>query len=457
MSRLIFNPLVWLLMLWLLPGYAQQQKDKKTSLQEQRARLQDEIQLASKILQDVRADRKLTAGQVQTFSRKVQAREQLIRNVRSEVRIIEQEIQKQEAYIQELEQQIKALQDEYALMIRNAYKSRSRTSRLMFVLASDDFAQALRRAQYMRRYTQHRRDQVDQIRTKQELLSVELDALKKRKENKEALKDYFESEKKQLLTEKSSLDLAIGRLQKQEKDLLSDIEKKKKEAARLNAEIEKIIAAEMQRAREEAQRKEMEKEAGQLGLTKGKDYQSGTSNRDLNALISNRRKELADAGTAAPAPATPASPAFGLTPEAQQLSNNFVANKNKLPWPVERGVLVRDFGNQRHPIATQVEIFNSGIDIATEKGAIARAVFEGEVSSVVAIPGSPLKAIILKHGSYFTVYSNLISVSVKIGDVVSLKQALGEVYTNEDQNESVLHFQLWKDMEKLDPKGWLFK
>jgi murein hydrolase activator len=455
MSRLLSKTFLAVLLVFSVFAYAQQ-KDKKEQLQQQRTRLQDEIQLASKILKDLREDRKLTAGQLQTFSRKVQAREQLIANVRSEVKLIEKEIEEQEALIAQLQDQVKALQDEYAQLIRNAYKSRSRTSKLMFVLASEDFTQAMRRVQYMRRYSAHRRDQVMQIQNKQSLLEQEIAALKKRKENKEALKDFFESEKKQLLTEKSTLDTAIGRLQKQEKELLSDIEKKKKEAARLNSEIEKIIAAEMQRAREEAQRKEMEKEAGNLGLVKGKDYQSGTSNRDLNTLIANKRKEMAAAGNA-PAATPAAAPSFGLTPEAMQLSNNFVANKTKLPWPVERGVLVRDFGNQRHHIATQVEIFNSGIDIATEKGAIARAVFEGEVSSVVAIPGSPLKAVILKHGNYFTVYSNLISVSVKIGDNVVLKQPLGEIYTNDEQSESVLHFQLWKDMEKLDPKGWLFK
>jgi murein DD-endopeptidase MepM/ murein hydrolase activator NlpD len=213
----------------------------------------------------------------------------------------------------------------------------------------------------------------------------------------------------------------------------------------------------MRRAQEAAIRKELETEATRVGLVKGKDYQANTSNKALQNLIDAKRKAAADAGTPAPTKPTTPSQSFGMTPEAQQMANNFVANKAKLPWPVERGVLVKEFGLQRHQVATQVQVFNSGIDIATEKGARARAVFEGEVVSTPLIPNSPLKAVIIKHGNYFTVYSNLISLEVKVGDTVKVKQILGEIYADDEQAESVLHFQLWKDMEKQDPKPWLFK
>lgn len=462
MSRCVSKFFLVLMCCLPLVGMAQQ-KDKKEILQQQRARLMDEIQLANRILKDTRNDQKMTAGQLQTFAQKIRVREQLIQNIRREIQLIDKEVVKQEAEIQLLEAQIEALKAEYAKLIQNAYRSRNKSSKLLFVLASDDFTQALRRVQYIRKYSAHRKDQVVRIEQKQADLETRVAELQIQKLEKERLRVANEGEKKSLVTEKSSLDQAIVSLRGQEKDLLKSIDQKKREAQKLDQQIENIIAAEMRRAREEAERKGLENAAAAIGLVKGKDFQTKTSNRDLTALIEKKRKELAKpdpAGigqTAASNTAAAPVATYAMTPEAQLLSNNFVANKNKLPWPVERGVLIRDFGAQRHHVATQVEIFNSGIDIATEKGAIARAVFEGEVTSVIGIPGSALKAVILKHGNYFTVYSNLIAVDVKVGDKVAVKQRVGEIYTNEEQNESILHFQLWKDMDKLDPKIWLVK
>lgn len=462
MSRCVFKFFLFLMCFLPFATFAQQ-KDKKELLQQQRAKLMDEIQLANRILKDTRNDQKLTASQVQTFAQKIRIREQLIRNIRKEIELIDKEVVKQEAEIQQLEVQIEALKAEYAKLIQNAYRSRNKSSKLLYVMASEDFTQALRRVQYLRKYSAHRKDQVARITEKQTELERRVADLQLQKQEKERLRGTNEAEKKSLVTEKVTLDQAVVALRGQEKDLLKSIDQKKREAQKLDQQIEKIIAAEMRRAREEAERKALEKSATEVGLVKGKDYQVKTKNKDLANMIEKRRKDLAKTDAEGPAqtsantaPKDPA-PTYSMTPEAQLISNNFVANKSKLPWPVERGVMVRDFGAQRHHVATQVEIFNSGIDIATEKGAIARAVFDGEVTSVIGIPGSALKAVILKHGNYFTVYSNLIAVNVKVGDKVAVKQAIGEIYTNEEQNESILHFQLWKDMDKLDPKTWLVK
>ncbi len=463
MSRCVFRFFLLLMVFWPLAPQAQQ-KDKKELLQQQRAKLMDEIQLANRILRDTRNDQKLTAGQIQTFAQKIRIREQLIRNIRKEIELIDKEVVKQEAEIQQLEAQIEALKAEYAKLIQNAYRSRNKSSKLLYVMASEDFTQAMRRVQYLRKYSAHRKDQVLRITTKQSELEQRVADLQKQKLEKERLRGVNENEKQSLVSEKTTLDQAVVALRGQEKDLLKSIDQKKREAQKLDQQIEKIIAAEMRRAREEAERKALEKSASEVGLIKGKDYQSKTKNKDLANLIEKKRKELSKpdpSGIGQTAANTDAPPkpavSYSLTPEAQLISNNFVANKSKLPWPVERGVMVRDFGAQRHHVATQVEIFNSGIDIATEKGALARAVFEGEVTSVIGIPGSALKAVILKHGNYFTVYSNLIAVDVKVGDKIAVKQPVGEIYTNEEQNESILHFQLWKDMDKLDPKTWLVK
>ncbi|HAD96118.1 MAG TPA: peptidase M23, partial [Cryomorphaceae bacterium] len=147
-------------------------------------------------------------------------------------------------------------------------------------------------------------------------------------------------------------------------------------------------------------------------------------------------------------------PAYNLTPEATRLAANFAANKSRLPWPVERGLVVAKFGPQQHPVAKSVIINNNGIDIATERGSKARAAFDGEVSRVIRTPGAAL-AVFIRHGNYFTVYNNLSEVYVKQGDMVKSKQEIGSVFFNELEGKTVLHFELWKELDVVDPLPWL--
>jgi septal ring factor EnvC (AmiA/AmiB activator) len=204
----------------------------------------------------------------------------------------------------------------------------------------------------------------------------------------------------------------------------------------------------MRKAKERAERNKLEEEAKELGLITGKDFSGRTSNKALKALIDKTRKEkgmdVRDDG-----------PAYAMTPEARALANNFASNKGALPWPVERGLITGKFGKHEHPVVKGVIVDNPHIEISTDDGAIVRAVFEGEVSSVVPIPGANIM-VLIRHGNYFTVYSNLINVKVKSGDIISLKEPIGQAFTDED-GKTMVQFGLWKDADIQDPQPWLAK
>jgi septal ring factor EnvC (AmiA/AmiB activator) len=147
---------------------------------------------------------------------------------------------------------------------------------------------------------------------------------------------------------------------------------------------------------------------------------------------------------------------FSLTPEAIALSTEFNSNKGKLPWPLEKGVIVQGYGKQKHAVFSAVETFNNGIDIATDKNANVRAVFDGTVSRIFFIKGEG-KAILMNHGEYFSVYSGLKEVSVKVGARLLAKEKIGVVLTQEIEEKTELHFEIWKGYDKNDPSKWLFK
>lgn len=427
-------------------------QNKKEKLQEQKVRLEDEIQLANKILKETRSTKQLSVSQVEALAQKIRIRERLIATMNREVEMLNKDIRKREENIKELEKEIRKLQEDYAKMIRQAYKSRSIYSRMMFLLSSKDFNQALRRLEYMKQFAQYRRRQVEEIKRKQIQLDQEVKGLQAERLSKERLLKAREGEVSQLAVEKKEQEDAVRGLQSKEKEIAASIKEKQKQKEKLDQEIKRIIAEEIRKAREAEARRKLEESAKNAGLVKGKDFSNGTSNKALEKLIADARKKnnqpVTESGSA--------GSGFELTPEARQLAANFTANKAKLPWPVEKGIIVSRFGRQNHPVAKNVILDNKGVDIATEKGSVARSVFEGEVSSVIAIPGANM-AVLIRHGNYFTVYNNLEEVYVKHGDKVTTKQAIGKIFTDDSEGKTVLHFELWKGDQVQDPQPWLFK
>ncbi len=303
--------------------------------------------------------------------------------------------------------ELKKIKEAYAKMIYYAYKNRNAYARLMFLFASSDINQAFLRLKYLKQYAKYRRKQAKLIINATLLLNEKLAELKGIKTNKSTLLKTKETEKILLAQEKEEKNTSVKTLQQKEKDLKKTIKQKEKEAEKLQQSIEAIIAEEIKKA----------------------------TTTKTNTSVSSTIKEL------------------GLTETEIALSTNFSNNKGKLPWPTEKGIVTSTFGIHTHPVL-DIKVKNNGIDISTNEGSKACAVFEGKVTGVVNIPGAN-KAVIIRHGEYLTVYSNLSEASVKTGDLVKIKQEIGTIATDTEEAKTELHFEVWCGKTLTDPIGWL--
>ena len=424
------------------------QAQTKEELQRQKVLLQDQIDLASELLLKTKNTKEASLSELQTLNQKIEARNKLIRTMDRQIRSLEREVMRKAKEIKNLEIRVDSLKSDYADLIKLAQRQQKPRDQILFILSSSSFAQAAKRMQYFKDMAAYRERQVQQIAIAQETLARERETLIAKKAEKIQVQTAQEGEKLALQADAQVQETTVQNLQSKESTLKKDIDKKQREAQQLEQQIKRIIAEEMRKAKERAERSSLEGEAKELGLVSGKDYSRRTSNKALKKLIDKTRAakglDVRDDG-----------PSFAMTPEARALANNFASNKGALPWPVERGIITGKFGKHPHPIVKGVIVDNPHIEITTEENAIVRSVFEGEVSSVVPIPGANVM-VLVRHGNYFTVYSNLINVKVKAGDVVSLKEPIGTAFTDEE-GKTMVQLGIWKDADIQDPNPWLAK
>ena len=424
------------------------QAQTKEELQRQKVLLQDQIDLASELLLKTKSTKEASLSELQTLNQKIEARNKLIRTMDRQIRSIDREVANKAKAIETLEARVDSLKSDYADLIKLAQRQQKPRDQILFILSSKSFAQAAKRMQYFKDMAAYREQQVQQIAIAQETLAREREALIAKKAEKIQVQTAQEGEKIALQADAQIQEVTVQNLQSKESTLKKDIDKKQREAQQLEQQIKRIIAEEMRKAKERAERSSLENEAKELGLISGKDFSARTSNKALKQLIDKAREakgmDVRDDG-----------PSFAMTPEARALANNFASNKGALPWPVERGIITGKFGKHPHPIVKGVIVDNPHIEITTEESAIVRSVFEGEVSSVVPIPGANVM-VLVRHGNYFTVYSNLINVKVKAGDVVSLKEPIGTAFTDEE-GKTMVQLGIWKDADIQDPNPWLAK
>lgn len=410
MSRSIKNIIGFLFVVGFIflsiDGIAQSKND----LKKKKEKLQKEIALTNKLLKETQKDKKNSLHYLSTLSGKINSRARLIAVVSSEIKLIIKEVNSTKQNISSLENELKVLKEEYAKMIYYAYKNRSSYDKIMFVFASDDFNQAYKRLKYIQQYSEYRKKQAILIIKTQTDLTQKIAELKQQKQEKIALLSLEEQEKKHLSVEKIEQEGIVKKLQEDEESLKKKLKKKQEAAKKLEKAIQKIIEEEIRKARKAAKEKGVD----------------------------------------------PTKKGFPLTPEALKLSNSFANNKGTLPWPILSGTIVERFGSHPHPVLKSITVNNSGIDIATTKGAVARAVFEGTVSSVAIIPGEG-KVVMVRHGEYLTVYSYLSNVFVKKGDKVTTKQHLGALISEPGKSTSNIHLEIWKGMTKLNPEYWIYR
>jgi septal ring factor EnvC (AmiA/AmiB activator) len=431
-----YAKLILLFVFFGLQVNAQTKKD----LEKKKSLIQKEISVTNKLLDETKKNKKLSLNQLVTLNQKITMREELINTINSEITYTDVLISRTSTSILSLQKEIKKLKEEYARMIYYASKNQSSYDRLMFVFSSEDFNQAFRRMKYFQQYSDYRKKQAVLIQIKQSQLNSKLSDLSVKRGDQQNLLQNKEQEKKHLTVEKSEKEVVLAGLQSKEKQLKEELRKKQEDAGKLQAAIQRIIEEEIRKAREEAARAEKakakkEKEKRIAANTKG-----GTPSKEATAPV-KENKVTANG--------------YSLTPEAQKLSENFEANRARLPWPVAEGVITSSFGEHEHPILKGVKVKNNGIDIATKQGAQVRCIFEGEVSGVVSIPGAG-KAVIVRHGDYLTVYSNLADSFVQKGDKIKTKQFIGSSLTDEE-NKTEVHFEIWKGSITQNPASWIYR
>ncbi|GAA4268697.1 murein hydrolase activator EnvC family protein [Hyunsoonleella aestuarii] len=382
------------------------QSKKQTQLENRRQELRREIQKINQLQAENKSKEKSELSLIEDFNYKISVLNNLIKVTNQQANYLTREINSNQKKITLLRDELKQLKEDYAAMIVKSYKSKNTQSRVMFLLSSNDFKQAYKRLQYIKQYTNHQKQQGESIKLKtQELQDVNI-SLQQQKKDKDKLIADNRATQKSLESERKQHQDLMKSIQSNISKYTAEIRAKQREANRIDREIEKIIKAAIARSNKKA----------------------GKSERATS---------------------------FALTAEERILASNFIANKGKLPWPVEKGYVKVRYGSQPHPINKSLTIKSNGVRIATEKGAKARAVFNGEVIAIVTMKNvNPL--VMIRHGNYITTYKNLSKVYVKEGDKVTTKQEIGEVYTN-SSGESILSFVVSKESTTQNPSSWIYK
>ena len=386
------------------------QKDERTVLEQKRREILQEIKQINSLLFDTQKKERSVLSEVEDIDKRIRAQENLIRITNRQANLLTREINVNLKKIEQLREELAQIKEDYAQMVVKSYKSKSRKSRIMFLLSSQDFLQAYKRVQYMNQYAKYRKEQGESIQRKTvELQELNKSLLEQQKE-KQALIAENKKTKEALRKEKQQQEALVAELKKDESKFASQIRSKQREADEIDKQIDALIRAAIAKS---------------------------NSNSGANTTGGS-------------------STTFALTAEAKALGNSFTSNKGKLPWPVTNGVVVKRFGKQRHPQLPNVETFCSRVEIATTNNAEARSIFDGVVLDVKQIKGAN-KLVQIQHGSYISDYFNLGSVTVSPGQKVTTKQQVGTVAKNPASGKTIIKLMIYKNTTKLNPADWIFK
>ncbi|PWB25262.1 murein hydrolase activator EnvC family protein [Flavobacterium sp. HTF] len=395
------------------------QDSQQEKLEQRKAQIQQEIRDNEKMLQSVKSKEKSAVNVILIQANKIKLKEKLINTTAKQEKLLTNDMYINQLQVNKLKRELKVLKEDYAKMILKSYKSRSEQSRAMFILSSENFLQAYKRAQYLKQYTSFRKNQGLEIQSKSAQLLDFNAKLDGQRQVKKKIIAENNKERVALEAEKKEQQKLVNSIKKDKNKIIADTRSKQQEAKRIDRQIDRLI----REAIAEANRK--------AALEKAKDNPGSTAS---TAAVSSSK--------------------IALTPEGKLLAADFKANRGKLPWPVEKGFISLGYGDQPHPLVPSLTVHNSGVEITTEQGANARAVFEGEVSSIIVL--SPInRAVMIQHGDYFTVYQNLSQVFVNKGDKVNIKQSIGKVRTSGDTGKTIIKFLILQNTSNNNPEGWL--
>ena len=386
-----------------MPFVSIAQTQKIKDLENERKVLKNEILEINSLLINNSKKKKNAFNDLESLTYKINKTETLIKLTNDQINLLNFEVEKNEDKIDKLNVEIIAARKDYSDMIFNSYKSRLKENRLMFLLSAENFLQAFKRSQYFEQFSKNRKEMALSIQIKVGTVKKIIDTLKTKISEKDSLINFNLSEKKILSNEKKEQNNLIRSLRKRESAYKKQINDKQRQASLLDKEIDRLI-------------KEAIKES------------------NINSSLST----------------------FSLTPEAKALAESFSKNKGKLPWPVERGVIIQKFGLQSHPVVKTTKIKSNGIVIATTKNANIRSVFNGKVLSILKFKGSNL-TVLIQHGNYISVYKNLSKVYVNKGQNVESFDIIGEVFSSNSESKTTLQFSIFNNTTALDPYLWIAK
>lgn len=377
--------------LFVLPAFSESVKD----LQKKQKKLQQEIEQTNKMLNQTKKDEKATLNKLQLLGENIKNQKILIRTLDREITALNQEMDQLTVTRDSLQTVLEHHKADYAQLVRQSHYARMQQSPLLFLLSSDSFQQLARRARYLQEFAHFRQEQVRRIERTQAEIDVQNELLQANKKDKQSALSSRKREQENLKRDERKQQTMLTQLKSKEKDLSKKIQQKQKKVSELNKKIDEMV---------------------------------------------RKQAEAASKTT--------------LTKEQKLIAGGFEANKGRLPWPVEKGMISGHFGKQQHPVYANVTMDNKGIYLQTVAGAKARAVYKGEVTSCFMVGGT--YAVIVQHGNYRTVYSNLSKLSVKQGDMVEPKQTLGTIFTDAEQDQKTeLYFQIYKDRNILNPELWI--
>jgi septal ring factor EnvC (AmiA/AmiB activator) len=425
----IFKIILFSICLFMAAGAHAQ---SSSELKRRRDKLNEELDQLNHQYEETLNNKKANLKQLSLLKAQISLRTEKIGSINSEIRLLDNQIQESSNTVHSLQGQLDQLKKEYAAMVLFAYHNQSSYNKLMFVFASDDFNMGYKRMKYLQQFGSYRERQASSIKNTQDELHSKITELDKTKKDKSNLLADQEKEKQTLGKQKKDEDEVVSELSRQQGQIKQQQVEHQRNISRMNSMISAAVAREIAEARRKAEEEARKREAAEAAKAKAE-------NRPVEAPTTKRITK-----------SSTISEVLNATPEAAKLSNDFLGNKGRLPWPVTNGGITQGFGSY-----TQggIRNDNKGVDIKTTEGANVRAVFNGEVNTATNVGGTFV--VIVKHGEYFTVYTNLRAVAVSKGQKVTTKQIIGSVATDSDTGLSIAHFELWKGSDAVNPTIWL--
>lgn len=428
-----------------ITGFSQKNSEK---LRKEQERLEKSITITKGLLKKAKSNTEATLSELRVLENQVNYREELLKNFDSQIRSTELKIDKKKQQIVQLEEKLELLVFQYKQLLLYTYKHRSKEGQWMYVFAAKNYNEAVKRKKYLIKIAELQRKQKQIILQHQRLISNEKITLEKEKQSKITIAEQKKLEKEDLLVDKKEQEKNYDKLKKAENKLAAEMKLIENKKIILKQRIKEAISTEL--AAEEARRKANERKNTQ------KNVANNTASNTSNAKVTSSDKTNTTVSST-----TTETPKRTITiseTREVELNQSFESNRGRLPWPVERGTITEGYGRQLHPKLKEIYTNNNGVDISTHRNANVRSVFDGEVTSVLSIPGAG-KIVIIKHGNYRTVYSNLQEVYVSVGTKVKTKQAVGSLLSIDGEALSVSHFEIHQvsngQINRMNPSSWI--